>query len=89
MQPWVLVDNLSQPTMTVYSPKGTNIGVAVVVFPGGGYWALARFLTSVCIRLYMPLTKKALAPILQSLFIRDTLWRTPNLIGCPGLNDSR
>jgi acetyl esterase/lipase len=31
------VDNVSQPTMTVYSPKGTNTGVAVVVFPGGGY----------------------------------------------------
>jgi acetyl esterase/lipase len=40
-KPWVLVDNVSQPTMTVYSPKGTNTGVAVVVLPGGGYWELA------------------------------------------------
>src|SRR5258705_4034774 len=35
-RPWVLVDNVSQPTMTVYSPQGTNTGVAVVGFPGGG-----------------------------------------------------
>ena len=40
-RPWVLVDNVSQPTMTVYSPKATNTGVAVVVFPGGGYRELA------------------------------------------------
>ena len=41
-KPWILVDNVSQPTMTVYSPAGTNTGVAVVVFPGGGYmnWPL-------------------------------------------------
>ena len=49
-KPWVLVDNVSQPTMTVYSPKWTNTGVAVVVFPGGGYWELAIDLegTEVC-----------------------------------------
>jgi acetyl esterase/lipase len=35
------VDNVSRPTMTVYSPKGKNTGVAVVVFPGGGYQDLA------------------------------------------------
>jgi hypothetical protein len=29
------VYNVSQPTMTVYSPKGNNTGAAVVVFPGG------------------------------------------------------
>jgi acetyl esterase/lipase len=39
--PWIAVCNVSQPTMTVYSPKGTNTGVAVVVFPGGGYNCLA------------------------------------------------
>ena len=32
------VSNVSRPTMTVYSPSGNNTGVAVVVFPGGGYW---------------------------------------------------
>jgi acetyl esterase/lipase len=39
--PVALVDRVSQPTMTVYSPKGTNTGVAIVVFPGGGYRVLA------------------------------------------------
>jgi acetyl esterase/lipase len=36
--------------MTVYSPAGKNTGVAVVVFPGGGYWVLAIDLegTEVC-----------------------------------------
>src|SRR5689334_12554443 len=40
-RPFVMVGNVSQPTLTVYSPKGTNTGVAVVVFPGGGYHELA------------------------------------------------
>jgi len=49
-KPWVAVVNVSQPTMTVYSPKGTNTGVAVVVFPGGGYKVLAIDLegTEIC-----------------------------------------
>jgi len=49
-RPWVYVGNVSQPTMTVYSPKGTNTGAAVVVFPGGGYTVLAIDLegTEVC-----------------------------------------
>jgi len=44
------VDNVSRPTMTVYSPKGKNTGVSVVVFPGGGYYVLAIDLegTEVC-----------------------------------------
>jgi acetyl esterase/lipase len=40
-KPWVYVERVSQPTMTVYSPLGKNKGVAVVVFPGGGYRGLA------------------------------------------------
>jgi acetyl esterase/lipase len=49
-KPCVRVDNVLQPTMTVYSPKGTNRGVAVVVFPGGGYQCLAIDLegTEIC-----------------------------------------
>ena len=49
-KPWVYVGNVSRPTMTVYSPKGKNTGVAVVVFPGGGYEVLAIDLegTEVC-----------------------------------------
>lgn len=44
------VTNVSRPTMTVYSPKGKNTGVAVVVFPGGGFEGLAIDLegTEVC-----------------------------------------
>src|SRR5208337_419108 len=49
-RPVVGVGQVSQPTMTVYSPKGNNTGAAVVVFPGGGYWILAIDLegTEVC-----------------------------------------
>jgi acetyl esterase/lipase len=49
-KPWLYINNVSQPTMTVYSPKGHNTGVAVVVFPGGGYQILAIDLegTEVC-----------------------------------------
>ena len=49
-RPWVYVDRVSQPTMTVYSPQGRNTGAAVVVFPGGGYNILAVDLegTEVC-----------------------------------------
>ncbi len=44
------VDNVSRPTMTVYSPKSKNTGAAVVIFPGGGYYVLAIDLegTEVC-----------------------------------------
>jgi acetyl esterase/lipase len=49
-RPWVYVDRVAQPTMTVYSPAGSNTGAAVVVFPGGGYNVLAIDLegTEVC-----------------------------------------
>lgn len=39
---WTYVSNVSQPTLTVYSPPAANnTGVAVLVFPGGGYKILA------------------------------------------------
>jgi acetyl esterase/lipase len=49
-RPWVEVANVTQPTMTLYSPTGKNTGAAVVVFPGGGYRRLAIDLegTEVC-----------------------------------------
>ncbi|MGE5325698.1 MAG: alpha/beta hydrolase [Deltaproteobacteria bacterium] len=48
--PWHWVSNVSRPTMTVYSPQGKNTGVAIVVFPGGGFEGLAIDLegTEVC-----------------------------------------
>ena len=44
------VTNVSQPTLTVYAPRGRNTGAAVVVFPGGGFQILAMDLegTEVC-----------------------------------------
>jgi acetyl esterase/lipase len=33
--------NIVRPTLTVYSPKRENTGVAIVVFPGGGFEGLA------------------------------------------------
>ena len=49
-RPAVGVSNVTQPTITVYSPQGKNTGAAVVVFPGGGYQELAIDLegTEVC-----------------------------------------
>ena len=40
-KPWTAIEGVIHPTMTVYSPKGKNTGVAIVVFPGGGYQILA------------------------------------------------
>ena len=47
---WVWVKNVTQPTMTVYSPTEENTGVAMLVFPGGGFEGLAIDLegTEVC-----------------------------------------
>jgi len=35
------VRNVSEPTMTIYPPRGRNSGAALVVFPGGGFQVLA------------------------------------------------
>ncbi len=49
-KPILSVYNVSRPTMTVYPPTAKNTGVAVVVFPGGGFEELAIDLegTEVC-----------------------------------------
>ncbi|MBV8205224.1 MAG: alpha/beta hydrolase [Acidobacteria bacterium] len=49
-KPYFWASNITRPTMTVYSPVGKNTGVAVVVFPGGGFEGLAIDLegTEVC-----------------------------------------
>lgn len=49
-RPLVRLGNVSRPTLTVYAPKANNTGVAIVVFPGGGYRILAIDLegTEVC-----------------------------------------
>jgi len=70
-KPWVAVENVLHPTMTVYSPKGTNVGVAVIVFPGGGYdilaidlegteiceWLTSRGITGVLLKYRVPTPK--------------------------------
>jgi acetyl esterase/lipase len=47
---WPRANDVSQPTMTVYPAQGRNTGVAMVVFPGGGYRFLAMDLegTEIC-----------------------------------------
>jgi acetyl esterase/lipase len=47
---WVQINDVSNPTMTVYPPKGRNTGAAVIVFPGGGFRVLAIDLegTEIC-----------------------------------------
>jgi acetyl esterase/lipase len=49
-KPVIRLGNVSTPTLTVYSPKTANTGVAVIVFPGGAYKILAIDLegTEVC-----------------------------------------
>jgi acetyl esterase/lipase len=49
-KPYVWVSNVTIPTVTVYFPNGKNTGVAVMVFPGGGFEGLAMDLegTEVC-----------------------------------------
>jgi acetyl esterase/lipase len=45
-----MIENVSRPTMTVYPPVSNTTGVAVLVFPGGGYRKLAIDLegTEIC-----------------------------------------
>ena len=49
-KPVIRLANVSNPTITLYAPKGKNSGAAVVVFPGGAYRILAIDLegTEVC-----------------------------------------
>jgi acetyl esterase/lipase len=49
-KPLVRLGNVSNPTLTLFTPSGKNSGAAVVVFPGGGYNILAMDLegTEVC-----------------------------------------
>lgn len=49
-RPATAVTNVTQPTITVYAPKGKNTGAAAVVLPGGGFEILAIDLegTEIC-----------------------------------------
>jgi acetyl esterase/lipase len=47
---WHWASYVTRPTMTVYPPKGTNTGAAMLVLPGGGFHAVAMDLegTEIC-----------------------------------------
>ena len=49
-KPVIRLGNVSNPTLTLYTPRSRNTGAAIVVFPGGGYHILAMDLegTEVC-----------------------------------------
>lgn len=49
-KPWIAIYHVSEPTMTIYSPRKHNTGAAVIVFPGGGFKILAIDLegTEIC-----------------------------------------
>ena len=92
-KPFVFVVNVSQPTMSVYSPKGTNTGVAVVVFPGGGYnalamdlegteicdWLTSRGITAVLLKYRVP-TKPKAGPYSESPQALEDAQRTLGLV---------
>lgn len=47
---WHWASYVSRPTMTIYRPKGRNTGAAMLVLPGGGFYAVATDLegTEIC-----------------------------------------
>lgn len=49
-RPITMIEHVSRPTMSIFRPKGRNTGVAMLVFPGGGYRVLAIDLegTEIC-----------------------------------------
>jgi len=49
-KPWTCIMDVSQPSITIYSPTTKNTGAAVLVFPGGGFHGLAIDLegTEIC-----------------------------------------
>ncbi len=91
-QPWVAVENVSQPTMTVYRARGTNAGVAVVVFPGGGYdklaidlegteicdWLTSRGITGILLKYRVPTPK--VGRFRESLLALQDAQRTLSLV---------
>jgi len=79
-RPWTYISNVSQPTLTVYSPTVKNTGAAIIVFPGGGYQILAIDLegTEVCDWL----TSKGITCVLLKYRVPNTgpAWNQP--CGC-------
>ena len=88
----IMAHNVSTPTMTVYSPKGTNTGVAMLVFPGGGYqllamdlegtevcdWLNSRGITAVLLKYRVPIKRKG--PYGESLQALEDAQRAISLV---------
>ncbi len=91
-KPVLIVTNVSQPTMTVYSPGAKNTGVAVLVFPGGGYnvlaidlegteicdWLTAKGITAVLLKYRVPVKK--VGPYGESPLALEDAQRTLSLV---------
>jgi acetyl esterase/lipase len=89
----IFANNVSQPTMTVYSPEGTNTGLAMVVFPGGGYnelamdlegteicdWLTSKGITAVLLKYRVP-TPHRMGPYGESLPALEDAQRTLGLV---------
>ena len=83
---WVCARNITQPTMTVYSPTVTNTGVAMVVFPGGGYQRLAMDIegTEICDWL----NSKGITGVLLKYRV-PVKWEGPYAESTPALQDAQ
>lgn len=91
-RPWIYVNNVSVPTMTVYSPVGQSTGAAVVVFPGGGYnilaidlegteacdWLTSKGMTCVLLKYRVPCAKSG--PYLECRTALQDAQRTVGLV---------
>jgi acetyl esterase/lipase len=89
---WISILNVTRPTMTVYSPKGTNTGAAVVVLPGGGYtclaidiegteicdWLTSRGITAVLLKYRVPVNREG--PYRESRAALQDAQRTLGLV---------
>jgi acetyl esterase/lipase len=92
-KPLTWVRNVTCPTMTVYSPEGKNTGVAMVVFPGGGYnelamdlegteicdWLNSRGITAILLKYRVPSRNKA-DPFGESPLALEDAQRTLSLV---------
>ncbi|MBC7841146.1 MAG: alpha/beta hydrolase [Gemmatimonadaceae bacterium] len=49
-KPYSYIENVTQPTITIYAPTTRNTGAAIIVYPGGGFNVLAMDIegTEVC-----------------------------------------
>lgn len=68
------IKNVERPTMTVYPAKGRNTGAALMVYPGGGYQALAIDLEGSEICDWA--TAKGITCIVLKYRVPQTWWRS-------------